>query len=82
MKAKTKFLQDRHGNNSMSRLITLIVTISAIFYTGVVIYFGRETIVQAAAAAVSVFGGMTSGAYIYMFKQKQNENVQPPPDKV
>ena len=68
------YLQDGKGNKSSSRLIGMIVIISALVFAQEVIYFGRGDIVQSAIAAGTIFITVAAPAMAFLFAQKKNEN--------
>ena len=72
----SKYLQDNKGNNSSSRLIALIVVLVALIFAQEVLYFGREDIMVAAAAAGTIFITIAGPALAFLFAQKRTELKQ------
>lgn len=70
---KTGFFQNKPGNNSNSRLIGFVIVMFALFYTGVIIYFGRQNVLQAAGAASGFFVAVTTSTLVFLYKQKRTE---------
>jgi len=68
------FFKDLRGNLSSSRLITFIIVIVALIYSGAVIWFGRESVMLAAAAAGTLFTTIAGPGLVWMYNQKKNEN--------
>lgn len=68
------YLQDSKGNKSSSRLIGTIVIVVALIFAQEVLYFGRENVVVAAAAAGTIFITVAGPAMAFLFAQKKNEN--------
>ena len=75
---KANYFQDTSGNKSSSRLIAFIVIIVALIFAQEVVYFGKDNIVQAAAAAGTIFLTIAGPAMIFLFQQKKTENSKPP----
>lgn len=73
---KTNFLQAAPGNNSNSRLIVLIIIIFALIETLLVLWFGREDVVQAATAAGVLFITIAGPAMAFIFAQKKTETAK------
>lgn len=67
------YLQDSNGNRSSSRLIGTIVIVVALIFAQEVLYFGREDIMVAAAAAGTIFITVAGPAMAFLFAQKKNE---------
>lgn len=61
------------GRKSSSRLIAAFVIFMAIVFAQEVLYFGRANVVQAAAAAGTIFITIGGPAMAFIFMQKKNE---------
>lgn len=73
---KTGYFEASPGNKSSSRLIAFIVIIWALVLATAVVWFGKETIIVAAAAAGTIVTTIASPAYLFMFNQKRQEIKQ------
>jgi hypothetical protein len=69
----TGFLQSEPGNNSGTRLASMIIIIIALIDVQVVLYFGRENIMLACTAAGTLFGAMAGPTMIWMYMKKGQE---------
>jgi len=74
------FFQDKHGNKSSSRLAGIIVIVCALIFAQEVLWFGREDVVLAAAAAGTIFLTIAGPAMGFLFWQKKTE-VEDPDNK-
>lgn len=70
------FFQDNAGDYSSSRLIGFLVVLVALVYSGLVIYLGRDEIVNAAVASGTLFITIAGPAMAFLFVQKRNETKQ------
>ncbi len=70
---KSGFFQSISGNNSSSRLIGFIIIMFALIENIVVLYIGRDDIVQAAIAAGTLFVTIAGSAMAFLFAQKGQE---------
>ena len=61
------------GRKSSSRLIAAFVIFMAIVFAQEVLYFGRANVVQAAAAAGTIFITIGGPSMAFLFMQKKNE---------
>jgi len=84
---KNGFFQSISGNNSSSRLIGFIIILFALVENCVVLYLGKDDIVQAAIAAGTLFVTIAGSAMAFLFaqksqeiKQEKNENQSSKPD--
>ena len=73
---KTGFFQSISGNNSSSRLIAFIVVIVALIFAQEVIYFGKQSVIESAAAAGTIFLTIAGPAMAFVFMQKKIEVKQ------
>lgn len=73
---KTGFFQSISGNNSSSRLIAFIVVIVALIFAQEVIYFGKQSVIEAATAAGTIFLTIAGPAMAFVFLQKKTEVKQ------
>ena len=73
---KTGFFESISGNKSSSRLIAFIVIMVALIFAQEVIYFGKSGVIEAAAAAGTIFLTIAGPAMAFMFMQKKNEVKQ------
>ena len=73
---KTGFFQSISGNNSSSRLIGFIVVVVALIFAQEVIYFGKQSVIESAAAAGTIFLTIAGPAMAFLFAQKKNEIKQ------
>ena len=67
------FLYSTHGNKSSSRLLGFIIVIWALVLSTIVIYLGRDEVVNAAVAAGTLFVTIAGPAMAFVFWQKKNE---------
>jgi len=65
--AKTGFLQDEKGNNSITRLAFILLVAYAVFITTVIVYAGNY------AYAISIFTTVTGVAFGGKLIQKKQE---------
>lgn len=72
----SKYLQDSNGNFSNSRLVADIVIVIALIFAQEVLYFGRDNVITAAAAAGTIFITVAGPALAFLFAQKKNELKQ------
>ena len=73
---KTGFFQSISGNNSSSRLIAFIVIVMALIFAQEVIYFGKDHVIEAAAASGTIFLTIAGPAMAFAFLQKKQEVKQ------
>ena len=73
MKTKYGFFDGVRGERSSSRLIGFIIIVVALFFSGEVIWFGREQIMVAATSAGTIFMTVAGPAMLFMFQNKQAE---------
>ncbi len=73
---KNGFFDSVGGNHSSSRLIGFIVVMVALLYAGIVIFLGRDDIVNAAVAAGTLFVTIAGPAMAFLFVQKRTEIKQ------
>ena len=76
------YLESIRGRKSSSRLIGCIVIIIALVFAQEVLYFGRDNVIVAAAAAGTIFITIAGPALIFMFEQKKTEIKQEDNEKV
>ena len=74
MKARTGFLQDAKGNNSLSRLIVFLTVFSSIIFCGIVLYISRSDVTVAATAIAIVFNSIAIPSLTFLFGQKSTES--------
>jgi len=73
---KTNYFESISGNKSSSRLIGFIIIIFALIENAVVLYLGRNEIVNAAIAAGTLFVTIAGSAMAFLFAQKSQEIKQ------
>ena len=73
---KSSYFESISGNKSSSRLIGFIIIIFALIENCVVLYLGRNDIVQAAIAAGTLFVTIAGSAMAFLFAQKSQEIKQ------
>ena len=73
---KTSFFESISGNKSSSRLIGFIIIMFALVETAVVLYLGRNDVVQAAISAGTLFFTIAGSAMAFLFAQKGQEIKQ------
>ena len=73
---KNGFFEAANGNKSSTRLISFITVMAAIVFAQEVIYFGRDNVVTAAAAAGTIFITIAGSAMAYQYNQKKNETKE------
>ena len=73
---RTGFFESISGNKSSSRLIAFIVIMVALIFAQEVIYFGKDKVVESAAAAGTIFLTIAGSAMTFMFMQKKTEVKQ------
>ena len=73
---KRGFFESISGNRSSSRLIGFIIIIIALLYAGVVLYLGRNDVVNAAIASGTLFVTIAGPAMAFLFAQKRTEIKQ------
>lgn len=78
---KNGFLEAPSGNKSSSRLIGLLVVVSALLFAQEIIYFGRENVIASAAAAGTIFLTVAGPVLAFLFKQKQTETKSKPAEE-
>ena len=76
------FFCSLRGNRSSSRLIGFIVVVAALIFAQEVLYFGRDNVVMAAAAAGTIFITIAGPAMVFLFSQKKTETKQESDEKV
>ncbi len=67
------FFQDKHGDKSSSRLVGTVVVVCALIFAQQVLWFGKENVVTAAAAAGTIFLTIAGPAMAFLFWQKKTE---------
>jgi hypothetical protein len=67
------YLKDNNNNKSSSRLIGFIIIVAALFYVGMVLWFGRDNILTASVSAGVLFTTIAGPTMIFLFKQKETE---------
>lgn len=67
------FFDSIRGNKSSSRLIGFMVVIMALIFAQEVLWFGRNDVVMAAAAAGTIFITIAGPAMVFLFNQKKIE---------
>jgi hypothetical protein len=73
---KTSYFESISGNKSSSRMIGFIIVVVALIESNVVLYFGRDNVILAAAAAGTIFITIAVPAMAFLFFQKQTEVKQ------
>lgn len=73
---KNSFFQDNAGDYSSSRLIGFMIVFVALTYCGVVLYLGKDEVVNAAVASGTLFITIAGPAMAFLFAQKRNEIKQ------
>lgn len=73
---KTGYFEASPGNKSSSRLIAFIVIVWALVLATAVVWFGRDNIIVAAAAAGTIVTTIAGPAFIFLFNQKRFETKQ------
>lgn len=73
---KTGYFEVSPGNKSSSRLIAFIVIVWSLVLATVVLWFGRENVILAAASAATIFTTIAGPAMIFLFNQKKTEVKQ------
>ena len=76
---KSGYFESLGGNGSSSRIIGFVVVIIALFETFVVLYLGRDDVVQSAIAAGTLFVTIAGPAMAFLFVQKRTEGNQEKP---
>jgi len=69
----SKYLENGDGNKSSTRLIGFIVVIWTLVLSSTVLYFGKDNVILAAAAAGTLFTTMAGPTLIWMYQQKKQE---------
>ncbi len=64
------------GNRSSSRLIAFIVIMVALLDCNLVLYLGKDNVLNSAIAAGTLFITMGGPAMAFLFVQKRNETNQ------
>lgn len=67
------FFDSVRGNKSSSRLIGFLVIVMALIFAQEVLWFGRDDVVMAAAAAGTIFITIAGPAMVFLFNQKKTE---------
>lgn len=67
------FFYSVRGNKSSSRLIGFLVIVMALIFAQEVLWFGRDDVVMAAAAAGTIFITIAGPAMVFLFNQKKTE---------
>jgi len=70
---KAAFLQDNSGNYSLSRLIVFICICTALVFSAIILYLGRDDVMKAAEAIAITFGAIAVPSLTFLFGQKKNE---------
>lgn len=73
---KTGFFESIGGNRSSSRLIGFLIIIVALGESILVLYWGRDNVIMAAAAAGTIFITIAGPAMVFLFQQKRTEIKQ------
>jgi len=77
---KTSFLKSLGGNESSTRLMTLIIVLWAMALTSFIVVMamiaGTESVMLVSAAAVSTFSGLTAAVLIWNNRNKKLEGEQ------
>lgn len=76
MKQKAGYFESLGGNRSSSRLIGFVVVVIALLETNVVLWLGRDEVVQSAIAAGTLFITIAGPAMAFLFVQKRTEGTQ------
>lgn len=71
-----QFFNSLGGKKSSSRLLPFIVVMVALIQSTLVLYWGKDEILQAAVAAGTLFGLIAGSAMLFMFGQKKTEGEQ------
>jgi len=79
---RLNFLHDTAGDNSSSRLIGFIVIVVALIYSGLVLYLGKDEIVNASVASGALFITIAGPAMAFLFVQKRSEMKQEYDEKI
>lgn len=67
------FFQDKNGDRSSSRLAGIVVIVCALIFAQEVLWFGKDDVVLAAAAAGTIFLTIAGPAMGFLFWQKKTE---------
>lgn len=67
------YLESGPGDKSSSRLIAFVIIMVALIDVNVILIFGRDNIMVAAAAAGTLFLTIAGSAMVFLFQQKKNE---------
>lgn len=70
---KNGFFDSVSGNRSSARLGGWIVVMIALIFAQEVLYFGKDNVVTAAAAAGTLFIAIAGPAMVYLWNNKQTE---------
>lgn len=70
---KRGFFDSISGNRSSTRLIGFIIIMVALVYAGLILFLGRNDIVNASVAAGTLFITIGGPAMTFIFWQKKNE---------
>lgn len=70
---KTGYFEASPGNKSSSRLIAFIVIVWALVLASAVLWFGKDNVMLAAAAAGTLVTTIAGPAFIFLFNQKRFE---------
>jgi membrane protein YdbS with pleckstrin-like domain len=67
------YFESINGNKSSTRLISFIVVLAALIFAQEVLWFGRENVITAAAAAGTIFITIAGVGLTFQFQQKKTE---------
>lgn len=70
---KTGFFYSIYGRKSSTRLLAFIIVIYALVLAQQVVYFGRENVIVAAAAAGTLFLTIAGPTLAWVYAQKKTE---------
>lgn len=69
----SRYLENGNGDKSSTRLIGFIVVIWTLVLSTAVLYWGKENVILAAAAAGTLFTTMAGPTLIWIYQQKKQE---------
>ena len=70
---KNGFFDSVSGNRSSARMMGFMIIIIGLIFAQEVLYFGRDNVALAAAAAGTMFITIAGPALIYLYQNKQTE---------
>ena len=76
MSDNTKYFESISGNKSSSRVIGFCIILIALIDVNLIIFLGRDNIVNAAVAAGTLFITIAGPAMAFLFVQKRTEGKQ------